>query len=321
MSNLPQSDSDTTTESRAIRTFSPSAILTALRPSQWTKNTVVLAAFIFAFWDETQPLNIRTGLALLPALVIFCLVSSGIYLFNDIRDMKADRCHPAKRFRPIPSGLVTQAQAWIVSLLLLGVGLAGAHLLSRPFATVVTGYIVLQLLYSTLLKRVALLDVFVIAAGFVLRAIAGAVVVNVRISPWLLLCTFLLALFLALCKRRHEKISTDEDSPAQRAALGSYDERLLDQLIAIVAGATIVSYAIYTLWPETIDKFGTSALGFTIPFVMFGIFRYLDLAYRKSKGDRPDKILLTDTPILVTVLLYGVTVITVFLLHGCNAAS
>ena len=291
-------------------------ILKALRPNQWTKNAVVLAAFVFAFWDKSQGLTLQAGLIkIIPAILIFCIVSSGIYIINDIRDIESDRLHPNKRYRPIAAGKIPIKTAWLMAAILLTGGLISAWILSVPFFSVVSIYIIMQIIYSAGLKHVALVDVFVIATGFVLRAIAGAVVLNVKISPWLLICTFILALFLALCKRRHEIISLKpEDDTTQRKSLNSYDERLLDQLISISAGATIVFYSIYTLWPETIEKFGTNALGATIPFVIFGIFRYLDLAYRQEKGDRPDKILLSDIPIIVTVALYGITVISIFLL-------
>jgi len=174
---------------------------------------------------------------------------------------------------------------------------------------VIGGYFILQIVYTAGLKKVALVDIFVIAAGFVLRALAGGVVLEgVVISPWLLLCTLLLALFLALCKRRHEKVILSDSGSDTRQSLEKYNQQLLDQLIAIVSAATIVSYSLYTLWPDTVEKFQTSKLGFTIPFVIFGIFRYLDLVYRHEKGDRPEHILLTDIPLLVDLLLYGLTV-------------
>ena len=294
-------------------------LIAALRPSQWTKNMVVLAAFFFAFWDRTRahPLTFHDLAVVLPAALLFCVLSSGVYVLNDIRDVEADRFHPTKKLRPIPSGRVSMGQAWFLGLLLLVAGLAAARLLSVPFFLVACAYVALQLTYSLGLKHIALADSMVIAGGFVLRAIAGAAVLpGVGISPWLLLCTFLLALFLALCKRRHEKILLmDLDAGSQhRPSLQAYDPQLLDQLIAITAGATIVSYSIYTLWPETVRKFGTSALGFTIPFVVFGIFRYLDLVYRHEQGGRPEKILLTDFPLLATIALYALTAGVIFML-------
>jgi 4-hydroxybenzoate polyprenyltransferase len=293
-------------------------LLLALRPNQWTKNGVLLAALIFGYWDKSQQIELLPSLSLIiPGVLLFCLASSSVYLVNDVRDVASDRAHPTKRFRPIAAGRVSIRAALIAAAALFLLVAVGAWLLDLGFFVVVMSYLALQVVYSFLLKKVALVDVFVIASGFVLRAIAGAVAIDVSISPWLLLCTFLLALFLGLCKRRHEKIvlgdlGSDLD---QRASLDQYDTQLLNQLIAIVSSATIVSYALYTLWPETVEKFGTSMLGFTIPFVMFGVFRYLDLVYRHEKGDRPEKILLTDIPLLTTIFLYGVAVISIFLIQ------
>ena len=284
----------------------------ALRPSQWTKNAVVLAAFFFAFGDRTQTVSLSAFIQAAAAAGLFCLLSSGVYLLNDIRDAEADRLHPLKRLRPIASGLVSVPLAGAVSALLLAVGLGAATALSRPFAAVAASYVILQLVYSFWLKHIALIDVFVIALGFVLRAVAGGVVVKVNVSPWLLLCAFLLALFLALCKRRHEKIVLDAAADDHRPSLGYYDRKLIDQLIAIVSAATIVCYSIYTLWPDTVNKFGTNLLSLTIPFVIFGVFRYLDLVYRREAGGRPERTLLTDRPLIVDLALYGLCVLLVF---------
>jgi len=300
------------------------SLLAAMRPAQWTKNAVVLAALAFGYGDKAQHLDLLAGLRLaVPAALLFCLCSSGIYLINDLLDLKSDREHPAKRYRPLASGRISPAQAAVTAAILLATAFAGAWLLSRPFFNVMLGYAGLQIAYSLVLKRVALLDVFIIASGFVLRAIAGAAVFQdppVPISPWLLLCTFLLALFLALCKRRQEKGTLESTATArQRISLQKYDLQLLDQLIAAVSAATIVAYAIYTLWPETVAKFGSARLGFTVPIVMFGIFRYLDLLYRQDKGDRPETLLLSDIPLLLTVLVYGAAVLLIFSLNPGGA--
>ena len=291
--------------------LSPVDLLRALRPNQWTKNAVVLAAFFFAVGDRTQAVSWHLFSHAALAALLFCLVSSGIYIFNDIRDAAADRLHPTKRFRPIAAGRVPVSVAGMMAVIVMSVGLVGASRLSVPLTVVLALYILLQLAYTLWLKRIALVDVFVIALGFVLRAVAGGVVLKVTISPWLLLCAFLLALFLALCKRRHEKLLLD-NADEHRASLGGYDRQLLDQLINIVSAATIACYAIYTLWPETVAKFGTPLLAVTIPFVMFGIFRYLDLVYRHEEGGRPEKILLTDGPLMIDLALYGGTVFLVF---------
>ncbi|MDP6490972.1 MAG: decaprenyl-phosphate phosphoribosyltransferase [Kiritimatiellia bacterium] len=294
-------------------------LLRALRPQQWTKNGLVGAAFFFAYWDRMRltPLELRDLDRVIPAFLLFCIVSSGVYVFNDLSDCDADRHHPVKRNRPIASGRIPPVTALILGWILLAGGLLGAYFLSAPFSVVLCSYVLMQLAYTIYLKQIALLDTMIIAAGFVMRAIAGAVVLNdVTISPWLLLCTFLLAMFLALCKRRHEKLLSGVEEPeVHRRNLMHYDAHLLDLLIAIIAATTIVCYSIYTLWPETEAKFGTAALGFTIPFVIFGIFRYMDLVYRHSEGGRPEKILLTDIPILVNIVLYGLTVAIICLLR------
>jgi len=294
-----------------------SDILKTLRPNQWTKNAVVFAALFFAFGDRAQHYQLWAGLRLvLPAALIFCLASSGVYVLNDILDAPADRAHPRKRHRPIAAGRLSPVSALRVGLLLIYGAAFLAWVLSWKLAVVVGAYIGLQTAYSLWLKHVALVDVLLIAGGFVIRAIAGAVVLGVGISPWLLLCAFLLALFLALCKRRQEKVQLagEPGEGGTRRSLLQYDERLLDQLIAIVAAATVVCYAIYTLSPQTIEKFGTARLGFTIPFVIFGVFRYLDLVYRHDQGERPEKILLTDAPILINLALYALAVIVIFVL-------
>jgi 4-hydroxybenzoate polyprenyltransferase len=292
-------------------------MIMSLRPLQWTKNLVVLAAFFFAYWDRsrTDQFLLQDLLKAIPAFACFCAISSAIYVLNDIVDIEADMNHPEKKFRPIAAGRVSKGAAAIIGIVLLVLGGTGSWFLSKPYAMVAGGYVLMQIVYTLWLKKVALIDVFVIASGFVLRAVAGAEVVeNVTISPWLLLCTFLLALFLALCKRRHEKIVISETASLSRPTLESYDKTLLDQLIAISAGSTVVCYAIYTLWPGTVEKFKTSALGLTIPFVVFGVFRYLDLVYRHEKGDRPEKTLLTDIPMIINLTLYGLTILAIFTL-------
>jgi len=285
----------------------------SLRPNQWTKNLVVLAAFFFAFGDKSQSIPFLFLFRILIACSLFCLASSGIYILNDIGDVKSDRAHPAKRYRPIAAGHVSIPVASILAFSLLTVSLAGSYILSLPFGVVVSSYIAMQVVYTLWLKKIALVDVFIIAFGFVLRAAGGGVAIQVAISPWLLVCAFLLALFLALCKRRHEKILFENSTEPHRASLENYDRQLLDQLIAIVSAATIVSYSVYTLSPDTVLKFGTSLLSLTIPFVIFGIFRYLDLVYRRDEGERPERILLTDVVLIVDLALYGVCVLGIFL--------
>ena len=287
----------------------------ALRPTHWIKNTIVLAAFFFALGDGEQAVTWCDALFAVGAAALFCIVSSAVYVMNDIRDISLDREHPFKKERPIAAGRIPLLHAYVLGGILAIIALAGSIAMSRELAVVIVTYFLVQVLYSFGLKRIALLDVFVIASGFVLRALAGAVALSVAISPWLLLCTFLLALFLGFCKRRHEKVLLMTCADENRPSLAKYDEKLLDQMIAIVSGATVVSYALYTLSPDTVVKFGSARLGFTIPIVMYGLFRYLDLVYRREKGNKPERILLTDTPLLVAMVLYGLVVLCIFSLR------
>lgn len=292
--------------------MNPAAAIRALRPKQWTKNAVVLAALVFALGDTRQHVGLDLLQQAIEAMLIFCAVSSAVYLLNDLRDIEQDRLHPVKRERPIASGELAAGAAWGLALVLGLGGLAASWLLiNREFTGVIAGYLVLQICYTCGLKRVALVDIFIIAAGFVLRALAGAVATGVTISPWLLLCTLLLALFLALCKRRHELVVMHDGGGETRASLRQYNEKVLDQLIAMMGAATVVCYALYTLSAETIEKFGTMKLGFTIPFVIFGVFRYVDNVYRRELGGRPEQILLTDRVLLVDIALYVATVMVV----------
>ena len=284
-----------------------------LRIKQWTKNAVVFAAFVFALGDRNQNLAAWELWKVCLAALAFSLVSSAVYVVNDLRDAPLDRLLPIKRLRPIAAGAVGRGAAAATAALLLAAGLGGAWRLGVPLLGVVGGYLVLQVFYTLWLKRIALVDVIVIALGFVLRALAGAVVIRVVISPWLLVCAMLLALFLGLSKRRHEKVNLA--GMGTRASLDGYDERLLDLLITMTGTASLVCYSIYTLWPDTVAKFGTPWLAATIPFVVFGIFRYMDLVYRRDQGDRPEQILLTDVPLLADVALYGAAVLAILLMR------
>ncbi len=291
------------------------ALVRAMRPSQWTKNGVVFAAFFFARWDPGQRTHAEgwLPLALIAlAAAAFCAASSAVYLVNDIHDREADRAHPQKRVRPLASGALAVPFAVAAASALASVGVTLAFAVNAGLGALVVAYLALQAVYTYGLRRVAFVDAFVIAIGFVLRAVAGAVAIQVRISPWLLLCAFLLALFLALCKRRHEKVLSESMEEKLRESLDGYDARVLDQAIAVVSASTVVSYALYTLSEETVTRFGTNRLGLTIPFVLFGILRYLDLVYRQEQGGRPERVLLTDRILIVTILLYGLTALAVF---------
>lgn len=290
-------------------------IFTELRPRQWTKNIIVLAAFIFALGDKQQHISFSmAGLALI-AMLLFMVTSSGVYIWNDISDLEYDRAHPHKSRRPVAAGKISVPVAWGMAGACLTIGLAGAWLTAPRFGIAMTAYVALQAAYTLFLKHLPLIDVFIIALGFVLRAVAGAVAINVVFSPWLLICTFLMALFLGLCKRRQEKhLMAAAQWETLRPSLKSINERLFDQLIAITAGAVIIAYAAYTQWPDTIAKFKTSQLSLTIPFVIFGIFRYLFLVYHHEKGEQPESILLTDIPLLSAIVLFGLSVIAIIVI-------
>ncbi|MBU0671739.1 MAG: decaprenyl-phosphate phosphoribosyltransferase [Candidatus Margulisbacteria bacterium] len=280
------------------------ALFKTLRPAQWTKNFFVFAGIIFSLRFFELPLLLKVGYA----FVIFCALSSAIYIINDLKDIERDRRHPQKKFRPIANQQVSIPVVLILALGLMLLAGGAAFKLDVLFGWVAVAYIILMLLYTFLLKEMVILDVFSIAAGFVLRAIAGVVVIDVELSPWLIICTILLALFIALGKRRHELVTLTEAS-CHRGILEEYTPQLLDQLISVTAGATVVAYALYTLWPETVTKFGTRNLVYSVPFVLYGIFRYLYLIYKKEQGGRPEKILLTDVPLIVDIGLWVITLI------------
>jgi len=291
------------------------ALVQALRPKQWTKNAVVMAALVFAAGDRSQQIEWLDLLGqAIGAALLFCLASSSIYLLNDINDVELDRAHPEKRFRPIASGALAPGMAFIAALALLAGSLTGAWLIAPRLAAVIGAYLVIQFCYVYGLKKLPLVDLFIISIGFVLRALAGAVAISVKISPWLLLVTLLLAMFLALCKRRQEMLLVNDAGIETRPSLLGYNEKMLDQLIAMTGASTLVCYALYTQWPDTVEKFGSHQLGFTLPFVMFGIFRYINLVYHYRQGERPEQVLLTDRPLLITVALYMLATAAIFVI-------
>jgi 4-hydroxybenzoate polyprenyltransferase len=275
------------------------ALLASLRPRQWVKNLFVFAGVIFS-----QQMLTPLAWTALGAFLIFCGLSGAIYLFNDVADAERDRLHPSKRLRPIASGDLSRTTAVIFGTLLLAGCLAAAFRIGASFFLVALGYAGLLTAYSVWLKHVVILDVLTVAAGFVLRAVAGAVAVDAEISGWLLICTILIALFLALGKRRHEYRSLARDAAAHRPILAEYSESFLDQMISVVTASTVTAYALYTMSPETIAKFHTRLLPLTLPFVLYGIFRYLYLLYRRDLGGNPSDLLVTDKALLFDALLW-----------------
>ncbi|HEX6791622.1 MAG TPA: decaprenyl-phosphate phosphoribosyltransferase [Candidatus Krumholzibacteria bacterium] len=286
-------------------------IFASMRPHQWTKNLVVFAGLIFSRNFREQELLFRS----IEAFVAFCVLSGVIYIVNDIADIEKDRLHPTKKNRPLPSGALPVPVAFVAAMAGVTVGLFLAWRLGSGFLTVACIFCALNLLYSFALKRVVLLDVVSISLSFVLRAIAGVEALRdvdpaIAISPWLLICTLFLSLFLAFCKRRYELIFL-ENATDHRASLQEYSPILLDQLVGITAGGSVLAYTIYTIWPETVEKFGTTNLVYTVPLVLIGVMRYLYLVYNKQKGGSPSDLLLRERFLLVDVSAWVVLVIAI----------
>ena len=279
-------------------------LLSSLRPGQWTKNLLVFAALLFGrrLFDTAAVGDAAVAFA------IFCALSGAVYLVNDIADRDIDRRHPLKAQRPLASGALSVPVAAGAAAFLIAAALAAAFLVRVPFGWVAAGYLALLVLYSVTLKHVVILDVLTIAIGFVLRAVAGAFAIDVEISHWLLVCTILLALFIALAKRRHELVLLADGATGHRPILGEYSAYLLDQMITVVTASTLVAYIFYTISPETHEKFGTTLLELTIPFPIYGIFRYLYLVHRREGGGSPAELLLTDRPLLTCVALWALSV-------------
>jgi 4-hydroxybenzoate polyprenyltransferase len=275
-----------------------------MRPRQWIKNLVVFAALLFA-GKLTDPHLLLRAVA---GFWVFVATSGGVYILNDLFDAERDRQHPEKARRPIASGALPAAPAIVAAALLLTASLMTGFTLSRPFGAVMLIYVALNVVYTIWLKEVVILDVMTIASGFVLRAAGGGLVIDVAISTWLIMCTILLSLFLAFCKRRTELAVLDRPHE-HRAILREYSIEFIDQMISVVTASTVVAYMFYTVSPEVALKLGTHHLYATVPFVLYGIFRYLYLVHQRGSGGNPAQALLTDRPLLACVGLWALTVI------------
>jgi 4-hydroxybenzoate polyprenyltransferase len=290
-------------------------IVRSMRVYQWTKNLVLFAGLVFTL----KVLDPSYVLAAVGGFLAFSIAVSGVYLLNDVLDVERDRLHPQKRTRPVASGRLPMPAATGAAVILLAVGLSGCFLLGVRFGGAALAYVTLTVIYSLFVKSVVLLDVVFIALGFVIRAAAGVELLRdragaaevIELSPWLLVCAFFLALFLAIGKRRHELAVLEGDAPRHRGALGAYNARLLDQLVAVVTSATVLAYSVYTIAPETLAKFGGRPLYLTIPFVLYGIFRYLYLMYAEEKGGNPSEHLLRDRGTLINVVLWFLVVLAI----------
>jgi 4-hydroxybenzoate polyprenyltransferase len=298
-------------EGRARRGSLLLALASAVRPKQWIKNAFVFAPAIFAKGLLDAPMMGRAS----AAFVIFSAVSSATYLLNDVIDREADRAHPIKRLRPIASGWLPSRTALTVAAALAVGGIAAALLLDATFALAIVGYLAVTLGYSFYFKHAVILDVMFLAAGFVARVAAGALAARVEASEWLFLCTLLLALFLGFAKRRHELTLLEGGAQNHRRVLVHYSPELLDQMLVIVATCSVICYILYTIWPATVEKFGTRHLIYTVPFVIYGIFRYFYLIHQRDSGGDPTGSLLTDMPLLVNVVLWGAVAVAVIYLR------
>jgi 4-hydroxybenzoate polyprenyltransferase len=284
-------------------------LIKTLRPDQWTKNLVLFAGLLFAggLGDRTLVLHATWG------FVTFCALSGATYIFNDLMDVRRDREHPVKKLRPLASGDLPVGVAVVAAVVLAGLALAWAYRLHPNFGFVAAGYLALQLLYSLALRKMVVLDVMAIAVGFVLRAVGSVEVLKgpapgTELSPWLLVCTFFLALFLGLAKRRHEVLALGSGAGKHRAVLEHYPPALIDALFGVVTASTVVSYAIYTIWPGTVEKVGGTGLVYTIPFVVYGVFRYFYLIFTAEGGGRPSRALLSDVPLALNIILWVLVV-------------
>jgi 4-hydroxybenzoate polyprenyltransferase len=276
-------------------------LLQLMRPRQWTKNLVVFAGLVFSA-------NLLKGLLFFKAFqafLIFCLAAGAVYIFNDILDRESDQQHPEKSKRPLAAGLISPETAGGMAFVLLAVALAWGLILSIPFGLIVLGYVLLNVAYTLGLKRMVIIDVIVIGAGFVLRAVAGAVIIDVTISPWLLVVTTLISLFLGFAKRRHELVTMGDKAVSHRASLEEYSPALLDQFMSVLASSTIIAYSLYAFTSTT--GRAHNSLMLTVPFVIYGILRYLYLVYQRNLGGSPEMILLKDKPMIIAIVLWMIT--------------
>lgn len=280
-----------------------SGLIRLLRPKQWTKNLLLFAALLFSF----EEIRTETILATLLGFILFSLVAGCVYILNDFVDRDRDRQHPVKKYRPMASGQVNPSHALLFGIILLILSVGTAFIMNPLFGVLCIVYFLLNVSYSFVLKHLVILDMMTIAAGFVLRAIAGGVLIHVPFTPWFLICTMLLSLFLAIGKRRNELTLLEGNTGSHRKVLDNYSITLLDQFNTIVTTATIISYSLFTF---TSDR--TIHLMWTIPLVIYGMFRYLYLIHMKNQGGSPDRVLFEDKPILITVILYVISVVTIF---------
>ncbi len=291
-------------------------LIQELRPKQWTKNLLLFAGIVFSrHATEVDRLG-RAGFA----FVLFCALSSAVYVINDLADLEADRQHPTKKRRPLASGALSPSVAILTAIGLTVFGIAGSYLLNQGFGALATSYFILMLAYSLYLKHLVILDILIVAIGFVMRAIGGIWGIEypgerIAITPWFVTCVLFLALFIAICKRRHELLLLTEEATTHRPVLGDYSQALLDQMVSVTTTATVLSYALYVtigVNPEAVRHH--DAMIFTLPFVIYGIFRYLFLVYKRDEGGAPELMLLQDLPMLINIGLWLAAMFYIFYL-------
>ncbi len=287
-------------------------ILLSMRPEQWIKNFFVFTALLFS----KNLLNPSKDIEAIIGFIIFCMVTGCAYMVNDLVDLEKDKLHPVKSRRPLASGKLKKETAVKIIVLVCLASLSFAFYRNILFGFIVLAYFLLNIGYSIYLKNIVIIDVVSIAAGFVLRVLGGAVIISVVASQWLILCTILLSLFLGFSKRRHELILLEDSATSHRRVLEHYSPYFLDQMIAVVTASTLICYALYTMSRDTVEKLGTSKLIYTIPFVLYGIFRYLYLVHQKEEGGSPTEIMFTDKPMIINLCLWVISsVVFIYIVH------
>ena len=277
--------------------------LLSMRPKQWIKNLIVFAALLFS----KNLFNLSKDIDAFIGFIIFCLITGCAYMINDLVDLEQDRLHPFKSQRPLASGSLNKTTAIKIIVTVCFLCFPLAFYMNSLFGIIILVYLLLNIGYSIYLKHVVIIDVITIAAGFVLRVLGGATIISVTASQWLVLCTILLSLFLGFSKRRHELVLLEGNSSTHRSVLSYYSTYFLDQMIAVVTASTLICYALYTMSKDTIENLGTSNLMYTMPFVLYGIFRYLYLVHQKEEGGNPTEVIFTDKPMIINVILWVIT--------------
>jgi len=283
-----------------------------MRPEQWIKNFFVFTALLFS----KNLLNPSKDIEAIIGFIIFCMITGCAYMINDFVDLEKDKLHPVKSRRPLASGKLKKDTAVKIIVLICLASLFFAFYMNILFGIIVLAYFLLNIGYSIYLKNIVIIDVVSIAAGFVFRVLGGAVIISVVASQWLILCTILLSLFLGFSKRRHELILLEDNATSHRKVLEHYSPYFLDQMIAVVTASTLICYALYTMSRDTVEKLGTSKLIYTIPFVLYGIFRYLYLVHQKEEGGSPTEIMFTDKPMIINICLWVISsVVFIYIVH------